>query len=96
MFDLLKQHFDKLLLTFFVLYFSLLGFHSIFYLTHHDGTIASNPIVQGFMAAMLDNQKLIIGALLGLITGKALASTGGKDGTTTVSSSTTDSTSSSH
>jgi hypothetical protein len=75
MWDLIKENFDKFLVSFFVLYFTFLGWHSLFYLAHHDGTIVANPVVQSFMAAMLDNQKLVIGALLGLITGKAIGST---------------------
>ena len=65
--ELWKSNFDKLLLTFFVIYFSMIGWHAVF---HID---PSSPFEQAFMTAMLDNQKLVIGALLGLITGKALA-----------------------
>lgn len=54
---------DKFLLSGFVLYFSLFAFLAIY------GTPAANP----FVAAMLDNEKTMIGALLGLITGRALA-----------------------
>jgi hypothetical protein len=61
-------NFDKFVLVFLVLYFSLIGWHAVF---HID---TSNIYVQNFMSAMLDNQKLVIGALLGLITGKALQS----------------------
>jgi hypothetical protein len=89
MWDLIKNHFDKFLLAFFVLYFTFLGWHAVFYLSHHDGALGSSPVVQSFMAAMLDNQKLVIGALLGLITGRALASspkTNGGTSDSTVSS----------
>jgi len=93
--DFLKQHFDKLLLAFFLLFYSGLGWHSVFYLAHHDGVIAGNPLVQGFLSAMLDNQKLVIGALLGLITGRALEkATGGTNGTTPSNTPTSGSTSS--
>jgi hypothetical protein len=92
--DFIKEHFDKLLLAFFLLFYSGLGWHSVFYLAHHDGTIAGNPLIQGFLSAMLDNQKLVIGALLGLITGRALEKAyGGANATTTSSTTTTDTTS---
>ena len=68
-------NFDKFLLLFLVLYFSLIGWHAVF---HIDTT---NAYVQGFMTAMLDNQKLVIGALLGLITGRAIQSKQNGNGT---------------
>jgi hypothetical protein len=86
MFELFKNNFDKFLISFFTLYFTFLGWHAVFYLSHHDGVMMNNPLVQNFMSAMLDNQKLVIGALLGLITGRAMASqskNGGSNGTTT-------------
>lgn len=61
--DFCKEHVNNLLLSFFVIYFSLLGLHAM-----HAG-ITETP----FMSAMLDNEKLVIGALLGLITGRATA-----------------------
>ena len=63
----MKEHLDKFLLAAFVVYFSLLGWVALF---HID---TSSPFEQAFLNAMLDNQKLVIGALLGLITGRALA-----------------------
>lgn len=56
-------NFDKFLMSFFVVYFSLLGWFAV------CGTQGNNP----FALAMLDNEKLVIGALLGLITGRATA-----------------------
>jgi E3 ubiquitin-protein ligase DOA10 len=61
-----QNQFDKYLLAFFVIYFSIIGWHAVF---HID---TSSPFEQAFMNAMLDNQKLVIGALLGLITGRAI------------------------
>lgn len=84
----LNSHFDKLLLSFFILYFSLLGFHAVYILELHKIEI-NNPIVQSFMSAMLDNQKLVIGALLGLITGRALSGKNGGSNVTTATSSAT-------
>ena len=60
------NNFDKFVLLFLVIYFSLIGWHAVFHIN------TANPYVQNFMAAMLDNQKLVIGALLGLITGRAI------------------------
>ena len=92
MWDFIKQHFDKMLLAFFVLYFSALGWHAIFYMSHHAIPDAIDPVIRAFMDSMLDNQKLVIGALLGLITGRALSSikngNGAKNGTTTPSNTT--------
>ncbi len=59
-------NFDKLLLVFLVIYFSIIGWHAVY---HID---TASPFEQKFMDSMLDNQKLIIGALLGLITGRAI------------------------
>lgn len=61
------QQFDKLLLVFLVLFYSLLGL-----LVAYQVLTNSHPYVQKFADAMLDNQKLVIGALLGLITGRAI------------------------
>lgn len=58
--------FDKILLVFMVLFYSLLGWHAAF----HSGN--PNSYIQKFAESMLDNQKLVIGALLGLITGRAI------------------------
>jgi amino acid transporter len=58
--------FDKFLLVFLVLYFSLLGWHAVYHIN------AANDNLQKFLDSMLDNQKLTIGALLGLITGRAI------------------------
>lgn len=62
--DLLKTNFTVIMLALLVIYFSLLGLHAM----HHG--IGDSP----FMAAMLDNEKTIIGAFLGLITGRSITS----------------------
>jgi hypothetical protein len=69
---LIRENFDKIILSLFVLYFSLMGFHSIYIMELHKVEI-TNPLIQTFMNTMFDNQKLVIGALLGLITGRAFA-----------------------
>lgn len=59
--------FDKLILIFLVLFYSLIGL-----LVAYQVLATDHPYVQKFADAMLDNQKLVIGALLGLITGRAI------------------------
>lgn len=60
--DFYKAIFYPILLTGIVVYFSTLGLHAF----HHGGTDAA------FETAMLDNTKLVLGALLGLVTGYQL------------------------
>ncbi len=55
-------NFDKLLLGFFILYFSHVAFEAL----------SHGPTYAAFVAAMLDNNKTLIGTLLGLMTGRAL------------------------
>ena len=57
--DFVKSLFYPVLLTAIIVYFSLLGLHAL-----HHGT--SDTV---FETAMLDNTKLVLGALLGLVTG---------------------------
>jgi hypothetical protein len=52
---------DKFVLGFFVVYFSVFAYVAV----HGDPT---NP----FVSAMLDNVKTVLGALLGLVTGRAI------------------------
>lgn len=54
-----KMLFYPLLLTAIVVYFSTLAVHGFHY----------GPYGKDFEAAMLDNTKLVLGALLGLVTG---------------------------
>jgi hypothetical protein len=60
--DFYKSIFYPLLLTAIVVYFSELALHGF----HHGPTDAP------FLSAMLDNVKLVLGALLGLVTGYTL------------------------
>jgi hypothetical protein len=64
---LLNEYFYVWVLLFLILYYSSVG---IYALGHID---TANAWENNFMTAMLDNQKLVIGALLGLITGKKIA-----------------------
>jgi hypothetical protein len=57
--EFFKSIFYPVLLTGVVIYFSSLGLHAF----HHGGPDAI------FETAMLDNTKLVLGALLGLVTG---------------------------
>lgn len=57
--DFTKSVFYPLLLTGVLVFFALLGLHAF----HHGAS--DGP----FEAAMLDNTKLVLGALLGLVTG---------------------------
>lgn len=57
--DFVKSLFYPVLLTGILVYFSLLGLHAL----HHGAQ--DGP----FQTAMLDNTKLVLGALLGLVTG---------------------------
>jgi hypothetical protein len=57
--DFIKSLFYPVLLTAVLVYFSLLGLHAL----HHGATDTV------FETAMLDNTKLVLGALLGLVTG---------------------------
>jgi hypothetical protein len=58
--EFLGRHFDKLLLGGAIVYFGQLA------MWHHGEQDST------FAQAMLDNQKLVLGALLGLITGRAI------------------------
>lgn len=57
--DFIKSLFYPVLLTAILVYFSMLGLHAL----HHG------PTDTPFLTAMLDNTKLVLGALLGLVTG---------------------------
>lgn len=63
---LLNDYFYVWVLLFLILYYSSVG---IYALSHID---TANAWENNFMTAMLDNQKLVIGALLGLITGRRI------------------------
>lgn len=60
-----RDHFwgnlDKFMLAFFVVYFTIFAYGAV------TGS-ANNP----FTAAMLDNEKTVLGAFLGLVTGRAI------------------------
>lgn len=62
--DFFKNHFDKLLLLSLVVFFTLLAIYG------------KSPSAQG----MTDNVKLVLGALLGLITGRAMFRNGDSNG----------------
>ena len=66
--DFVKSLFYPILLTGVIVFFSVLALHAF----HHGGADAP------FEAAMLDNTKLVLGALLGLVTGYVAGKAGDK------------------
>lgn len=67
--DFTKIIFYPVLLVALIAFFTVLGLHAF----HHGGTDLT------FETTMLDNTKLVLGALLGLITGAGIGYNAGKN-----------------